>query len=200
MKIRYVVLIVLLLVAFLAYQHCTTTEKLKALRGQLKEAKEQITLTETKLSEAQAKHAAEMAQRNETIAILQGAVDSYVGAAASFEGHITVLEAREKQLLAAGAGCQEVLLNVRAQLAEQKNVSLSWKNAYDDQVKITAEWVGKYTSLEGVYAAALKDLDAYRNASVICDEISKEAGKVIKKQRIGIVGGIIFGFVLGVAT
>jgi len=164
---------------------------------QFQEARSAAIAAQTALQKAQKAHAEEIAKRDEAIAILQGAVDSHVDIAYKASARVLELKEREKQLIASGASDKAIILNLREQNLTLQHEAFSWQHAYAGQVQITEEWIGKYNSLDKTYREALVVIETQHRAITACNELSKEAGKVVRRQKWGTIGAGILGLVVG---
>lgn len=171
------------------FQH---RKKLRILQEQLATANAQAQDSLGALRKEQAAHTADVLERDERIAGLQGSVDSHVSIVSELEAQ---LKEKEQQ--------EGTIENLREQLLLQRNISLQWKAAYEGQVKITTEWITKYTGLHHLYMGAVKVIADQQEALRICEELSAEASKPLvslslgkRLKYAGVALGI--GFFLGV--
>lgn len=158
------------------------TRKADYWRGRFEEAAKSLEGQALVLEQEKSVHKEEVVRRDARIAELQELIVDSDTTLTDLGGKVAALQEKELELLKEGASDKDVIENLRAQLALQKNITLEWKGKYETQVTITSEWIAKYNSVV-VLNKEYERLDLQRQeALVTCAKALEEAHKALNRS------------------
>jgi len=145
MEKRVLVIIVLsLLSIFLLYRSCNDRRESEYWRGRVDVVQQQMDAAIANAKKVEQEKNAEIEKANKEITRLQESEDIHNGNIDSLNGAVAAKEEQLERLETEKADKDLIIANLKEQVVLQKNITLEWKGRYEDQCKITDQWMYKY--------------------------------------------------------
>jgi len=168
------------LVLFLLFRNCEQKVRIAALEGKLRVQQQILVTTTAEWSKAHKAWLEADAEARARIAKLQAEKDEAFGKIDSLQTHVTQLESSYDQLVATGAPCKALLINMTLQRDDWKNSYFTLKGQYDkletDYNKLWKDydlckandgaWAKRYSALEDVNKTLTAELKVSKRVNL----------------------------------